>query len=154
MTLRPPDRARGFRARWFALACLPAAMLASLAACGVLDVAQPLQPGDRVWVITVTNDAALPAVLSVAEDTGAQGRIVGTADPPRVAPGASAEVRFTVPPGTGWAIFVNPGPDTGPLILASDVPGGASGALPLDIHVARDGSPSVTAPGEPGWFGN
>jgi len=136
------------------VAWLPAAVLATLSACGVLDVAQPLQPGGRVWVITVTNDAALPAVLSVAEDTGAQGRIVGTADPPRVAPGASAEVRFTVPPGTGWAIFVNPGPDTGPLILASDVPGGASGALPLDIHVARDGSPSVTAPGEPGWFGN
>jgi len=129
-------------------------MLAALAACGVLDVAQAPQPGGRVWVIPVTNDAALPAVLSVAEDTGAQGRIVGTADPPRVAPGASAEIRFTVPPGTGWAIFVNPGPETGPLILASDVPGGASGALPLHIQVARDGSPSVSAPAEPGWFGN
>jgi hypothetical protein len=142
MTQRAHGRAPRFRARWLALAWLPAAMLAALAACGVLDVAQAPQPGGRVWVIPVTNDAALPAVLSVAEDTGAQGRIVGTADPPRVAPGA------------GWAIFVNPGPETGPLILASDVPGGASGALPLHIQVARDGSPSVSAPAEPGWFGN
>ena len=86
MAQRSRVRARRSRARWLALAWLP------------LDVAQPLQPGGRMWVIPVTNDAALPAVPSVAEDT--------------------------------------------------------SGALPQHIQVARDGSPSVSAPGEPGWFGN
>ena len=56
-------------------------------------------------------------------------------------------------PGEGWAIFVNPGPQLGPLILAIDVPPDASGRLPLSIEVGPEG-PSVSVPNEPGWFGN
>ena len=54
-----------------------------------------------------------------------------------VAPGETVDVTFTVPPGEGWAIFVNPGPQLGPLILAIDVPPDASGRLQSPSRSAR-----------------
>ena len=82
------------------------------------------------------------------------GDSVGTAVPDQVTPGATEVVTFTVPPGEGWAVFVNPSASMGPLILASDVPRDAAGALPLEIVVSPDGAPTVSVPNEPGWFGN
>ncbi|MEZ0240572.1 MAG: hypothetical protein ACAH65_07220, partial [Chloroflexota bacterium] len=79
---------------------------------------------------------------------------VGSAIPDVVPPGATQDVVFTVPPGGGWAIFVNPGPELGPLITSSDVPGGASGRLPVKIGVDANGWPYAQTPGAPGWFGN
>ena len=84
------------------------------------------------------------------------GEQVGTAVPDTVPPGASQEVVFTVPPGEGWAIFVNPGPQLGPLILARDVPADFVGTLPLVIGVGPDGAPYTSTQADlgPGWFGN
>lgn len=79
---------------------------------------------------------------------------MGTAQPPTVAAGTTVDVVFTVPPEGGWAIFVNPGPNRGPLIVPGDVPPGRRGVLPLKIRIARGGSSSFTGPDEPGWSGN
>lgn len=125
---------------------------APLVGCGAL--APILEPGSREWIVTVQNDSNRPAVLTVAEDRGTPGRVVGSVEPASVPPRTSMEVAIRVPPGEGWAVFVNPGPNLGPLILAQDVPPNAAGDLPLTIFVAEDGSPSVSVPGEPGWFGN
>jgi hypothetical protein len=136
-------------------ASIAAAAVAAIAlsACGLLPDAV-VAPGARQWIITVENQSNQPARLSVAEDGPGPGQLVGTADPAVVPPGATQDVVFTVPQGGGWAIFVNPVPGLGPLILERDVPPGQSGDLPLTIFVNPDGSSSVSAPGEPGWFGN
>ena len=124
-----------------------------LTACAAIsDLTAPA--GSRTWIIPVENTSAQPARLFVAEDESPMGDTVGTVEPATVAPGATEMVTFTVPAGQGWAIFVNPGPNLGPLILAMDVPEDARGALPLTITVGPDGSPGVMVPGEPGWFGN
>lgn len=133
------------------------ALLCSLAACELIPnpVADPLpEPGARRWIITVENSSAQPAALFVAEHLAQMGRSVGTVVPNTVPAGTTQEVVFTVPPGQGWAIFVNPGPNMGPLILAQDVPLGVSGKLPITIGVGPDGSPFSTIPDLPGWFGN
>ena len=122
-----------------------------VAACGCTTLPPD---GSREWVVTVTNDSAAPATLFVAEDLATMGPSVGTAVPSSVPAGVTQVVVFTVPAGAGWAIFVNPGPDVGPLILAGDVPPGRSGVLPIRIRVERDRSSNVAAPGDPGWFGN
>lgn len=133
-----------------------AVLLASqLAACDSIPLAQQVPAGSREWIIPVTNGSDRPAILQVAEDgANGAGQQMGTATPERVPPGATVEVRFIVPSGDRWAIFVNAGPTMGPLILARDVPQAATGKLPLAISIGRDGSPSVSAPGGPGWFGN
>ena len=124
-----------------------------LSACAAIsDLTVPA--GSRTWIIPVENMSAQPARLFVADDASPIGDTVGTAEPATVQPGATELVTFTVPPGQAWAIFVNPGPNLGPLILATDVPEDAQGALPLAITVGPDGSPTVQVPGEPGWFGN
>ena len=64
------------------------------------------------------------------------GLVVGTTTPSVVLPGATVEVIFGVPPGTGWAIFVNPGPNMGPLILPNDLPEA------IGIEIDREGNPS------------
>jgi hypothetical protein len=130
-----------------------------IAICGMLTgcagILAPAMPaGSREWVISVENMSAEPARLVVAEDEETMGDAVGTAVPNTVAPGATELVVFTVPPGEGWAIFVNPGPGLGPLILARDVPRDASGVLPLTIIVGPGGPPGVSVPDRPGWFGN
>ena len=81
-------------------------------------------------------------------------RLVGAAIPNPIPPGVTQVVVFTVPPGQGWAIFVNPGPERGALVGARDVPAGLSGRLPVTIGIGPDGSPFAQAPSEPGWFGN
>jgi hypothetical protein len=117
-------------------------------------VPQVLHPGTRVWIIPVQNMSGRPAVLAVAEDGSPMGKIVGTAQPAIVPAGQTVDVTFTVPSTRqGWAVFVNPTPNIGALITAGDVPLAASGRLPLLIMVDEQGSPSVSVPGEPGWFG-
>lgn len=71
------------------------------------------------------------------------------------APRTKVEVVFTVPPGSDWAIFVNPSPERGPLLIARDVPLGVTGRLPISFGVDRQGNFWVAAPGGlgPGWFG-
>jgi hypothetical protein len=128
----------------------------TLAGCNNDDTGGGLPPGWRVWVVTVRNASARLAVVGVAEDAGVPGRVVGTANPNSVPPGATVDVAFGIPPGFEWAIFVNPGPNTGPLVLARDVPGDASGRMPFTIMIASDGNSSTQVPGPalPGWFGN
>ena len=111
-------------------------------------------PGSRTWIIPVANGSGRPAVLAVAKDEAPMGQAVGRAEPASVPPGATIDVTFTVPAGQGWAIFVNPGPKGGALIISSDVPLHRSGRLPLAISIDAQGNPSVSAPAEPGWFGN
>ena len=130
------------------------AIACCLAGCGVLNVGPQPEPGARQWIITVENLSSEPATLVVAEDLQTMGRSVGTAVPSSVPAGATQDVVFTVPPGRGWAIFVNPGPNAGPMILAQDVPPGATGVLPITIGIDQDGAPYSSVPGEQGWFGN
>jgi len=111
-------------------------------------------PGAREWIVSVENQSAAEAHLFVAADTGSLGTLVGTAVPASVAAGATERVVFTVPAGSGWAIFVNPSPNIGPLITAQDVPNDAAGPLPLTITVQPGGAPVVSVPHVPGWFGN
>jgi hypothetical protein len=110
----------------------------------------------RVLTIPVQNTSGEPAQLFVARDTQPLEFLVGTVEPSTVGPGLTNDVAFTVPAGKDWAIFVNPSPDRGPLILATDIPPDASGQLPIDIIVDQFGSPGVQTFGEPqpGWFGN
>lgn len=129
-----------------------------LTSCGTgLIPGDPAIPaGARQWIITVQNLSAAPVTLLVAEDTMPVGELVGTADPARVPPKTTMDVTFTVPPGQTWAIFVNPSPERGPLILASDVPPHATGRLPVSIGVGVDGEPFASLPegAGPGWFGD
>lgn len=113
----------------------------TLAACGFVNVAPP---GWRQMTMTVDNKSRAPAILLVAEDLMVMGRTVGTAIPGSVPAGAMQDVVFTVPPDQGWAIFVNPGPERGPLLLASDL-AGLSGRLSISI--------GIDATGEPYWMG-
>jgi Kelch motif len=99
----------------------------------------PIPPDARTWTVTVMNRSSQPATLFVAEENeqGLLGRLVGSATPNVVAAGATVNVTFRVPAkGTGWAIFVNPGPDTGPLV------GPAEMSLPVRILVMEDGQPA------------
>ena len=140
------------RPRWRVLAATSLAVALCLTACGVVNV-EPA--GSREWRISVQNMSNAPAILFVAEDQQAMGALVGTVVPSTVPAGVTQDVVFTVPPGDGWAIFVNPGPDRGPLILAADVPADAAGPLPVSIGIGADGSPSAMMKGQPpGWFGN
>ena len=127
----------------------------TLAACDLIGVA-PLgvaPPGMRELIIRVDNTSGMPARLFVAEDESPMGRSVGTAVPNTIPPGINQDVVFTVPSGTGWAIFVNPSPVRGALITAIDVPPDFRGATPLIISVGANGEPGVQVPAAPGWFG-
>jgi hypothetical protein len=135
-----------------------AALTLVLAACGTgLLPGDPARPaGSRDWIITVTNNSNESAVLAVAEDRFPMGDLVGTAQPRGVPPRTSQDVVFTVPPGGGWAIFVNPSPQHGPLILSHDVPPDVSGRLPITIEIGPNGDASAGVPANlgRGWFGN
>jgi hypothetical protein len=109
----------------------------SLSACGYVNVAPP---GWRQMTMTVENKSGVPARLFVAKDEHPMGPVVGTAIPGQVPAGATQEVVFTVPPDQGWAIFVNPGPERGPLLIASDLDG-RSGRLTIIIGVETNGEP-------------
>ena len=89
------------------------------------------------------NKSSQPATLFVAEENeqGLLGRLVGSATPNVVPPGATVKVTFLLPAkGTGWAIFVNPGPNTGPLV------GPAEMSLPGQILIMEDGQPGWMSP--------
>jgi hypothetical protein len=139
------------RRRALDLACRVAVAIA-LTGCGILPV-DPLDPDARRWIIPVQNQSNLPVIVAVAKDQGFMGKLMGRAEPNPVPPRSQVDVAFSVPQDQGWAIFVNPGPDRGPLIMPFDVPAGRTGRLPLMIFVNVDGEPSVSAPNEPGWFG-
>ena len=136
-----------------AIALVMLLVTSATAACDA--VPQVLHPGSRVWIIPVQNMSGRPAILAVAEDQSPIGDLVGTAQPGVIPAGQTIDVTFTVPSDRqGWAIFVNPSPNVGPLITAMDVPPVATGRLPLVISVDQQGNPSVQVPNEPGWFGN
>jgi hypothetical protein len=63
------------------------------------------------------------------------GRLVGSVTPNVVPTGTTVNVTFHLPAKdvTGWWIFVNPGPDTGPLLAWTDVP------LAREIRITADG---------------
>lgn len=123
---------------------------------GILPGDPMLQPGSRQWIISVAHQSGQDARLFVAEDGPQMGDAVGRSEPSTVPPNTTVDVIFTVPPGDGWAIFVNPGGDRGPLILASDVPPNVSGKLPVTILISANGEPGASLPGDvgPGWFGH
>ena len=97
----------------------------------------PDVPGGRLWTVKVVNRSPRPATLVVADETeaGDAGPLVGTVTPSVVPPGATVKVTFALPAkgSTGWAIFVNPGPDTGPLLTWTDAP------LAGEIRIGADG---------------
>jgi hypothetical protein len=135
-----------------------AAMLVLATGCGtgILPGDPMLESGSRQWIIPVQNESAREAVLLIAEDAPFMGDAVGRVEPSTVPPNTTQDVVFTVPPGDGWAIFVNPGPDRGSLIGALDVPPHAEGRLPVTIIIAPNGDPgaAISADAGPGWFGN
>ena len=95
--------------------------------------------GARPWQVTVINSSAEAATLFVAEeDETGMTRLVGSASPNVVPPGATVKVTFLLPAAdaNGWWIFVNPAPRTGALLGPDDVPR-ATG-----IFIGSDGQPS------------
>jgi hypothetical protein len=101
----------------------------------------PIPPNAQTWELTVSNRSFQPATLFVAEqdEQGLLGRLVGSATPNVVPPGATVKVTFLLPAkGTDWAIFVNPGPNEGPIA------GPAEMSLPGQIVI----NPS----GQTGWL--
>jgi hypothetical protein len=131
------------------------AVVVLLGACASLDPI--LKPGFRHIVMTVENTSNRPAILVVAKDEQPMGAVVGTTTPGTVPPGMTVDVTFGLPPEPGWAIFVNPGPEHGPLFGEQDVPPQASGRAPFTITVAGDGTnigASSTQRDTPGWMGN
>ena len=101
------------------------------------------------------NKSSQPATLFVAEEDeqGLLGRLVGSATPNVVPPSATVKVTFLLPAkGKDWAIFVNPGPNEGPVARAGrDVPAGpdphqsvrASGLAEPVIAGRASGRPAV-----------
>ncbi len=114
-----------------------------------------MPPGSRELVVSVRNASDCPATLFVAQDRSPMGELVGTAAPAMIPAGMTSRVVFIVPPGQGWAIFVNPAAGTGPSVVAADVPIDASGQAPFTIEI-NHGVAGVSVPGgiPPGWFGN
>ena len=145
------------RARHHTARPLAIALVLVLAGCGTGifpgDVAMPA--GSRQWVIQVDNQSAQDARLVVAADMMPVGELVGTATPAVVPPKTTVDVVFNVPPGQGWAIFVNPSPQRGPLLLPQDVPADFAGELPIEVVIDVNGEPFTSMPGNmPGWMGN
>ena len=86
----------------------------------------PDVPDGRLWTVKAVNESSEPATLFVAEEdeSGSMARLVGSATPNVVPPGATLNVTFRLlaKAVTGWWIFVNPGPDSGPLLGWTEVP--------------------------------
>ena len=125
-----------------ATATLVAVMLAGCFGSG-------LPAGWRQLIITVANHSSQPATLVVGDDRpgmGGPARPVGTVDPGVVPAKVTMDVLFGIPPGSGWAIFVNPSPEYGPLIRAADVPENAAGRQPFTISIGEGGTMSWGRP--------
>jgi hypothetical protein len=134
--------------------CLPVVLaLVLLAGCGAMGVGPDRADGARRLVVKVRNDSGQPATLVVAEGTTPMGRVIGATTPGIVPPGTTLDVVLAVPSGRDWAIFVNPGPERGPLVTAADVPDDADGPMPFQIGIEADGAPYANLPDLPGWFG-
>jgi hypothetical protein len=91
--------------------------------------------------------------MVVGDDGMFDGHPTGTVDPSVLPPGITEDVVLGIPPGIGWAIYVNPGPDRGPSITWRDVPPDAAGRMPFSIVVTERGDGAADA-NPPGWFGN
>jgi hypothetical protein len=107
--------------------------------------AGPVPPGARSWKVDVFNNSSEPATLFVAEenDQGLLGPLVGSATPNVVAAGATVKVSFLLPAkGTDWAIFVNPGPNDGPLVGPAEL----SLAGQIKIAILSSGQPAWASP--------
>jgi hypothetical protein len=104
----------------------------------------PIPPNARTWKVTVINDSSEPATLFVADevdDDGRMARLIGSANPNVVPPGATELVTFRLPAKgvEGWSIFVNPEPEGGGLVGWGEVP------LPGQI-VIENGQPTWRSP--------
>ena len=134
------------------------AILAVVALAGCDDASLGGRPlaGWRQFIVTVENRSPRPATLVVAEDRLPIEEPTGTAEPGVVPPGATMDVTLGIPPGQGWAIFVNPGdPGNGPLVTAHDVPPqAANGRMPFKVHIDQLGQVSASGNFGPGWFGH
>lgn len=141
-------------AGWRRLAALALGATMALAACSDAQVDAFLQPDLRQLVITIRNDSPRAAVIFVAGGIKPIGPAVGTVEPATVPSGETIAVRFGVPHDGPWAIFVNPGPDVGPVLLASDLPPERTDMWP-QISITERGWPGVdwvlTAPTQIGY---
>jgi Galactose oxidase, central domain/Kelch motif len=110
----------------------------------VPPMAGPVPPNARPWTVTVVNKSPLPATLFVAEEDsrGLMGRLVGSVTPNVVPPGATVDVTFLLPATSSdrVGIFANPGPNTGPLFLTTEV------SLVGEIRINADGQVGYLAP--------
>lgn len=124
-------------------------LIAVSAACDegqvVQEAAEPLAQFSRQLMIPVVNESNVPAQIIVAEDVPPPGKVVGIAQPNVVPPQTRLDVSFLVPDTNNWAIFVNPGPDMGPLLLASDLRG-CFGRVGIEIGIGSRGDPYWSAP--------
>jgi hypothetical protein len=106
--------------------------------------AGPIPSGARTWTVTAVNKSSQPATLFVAEENekGLLGPLVGSATPNVVPPGVTVNVTFLLPAkgSRAWSIFVNPGPNDGPLLLGTQVP------LAGEIHITSDGQTGWLSP--------
>lgn len=101
--------------------------------CDVLPV---VLPGGQQIVMEVANHSPRPATLAVAVH-GDVSKIVGSVTPAIIQAGATATVRFTVPPTDDWAIWANDGELMSDLDLHQ-----RRGNIPMGIDIGSDGSPS------------
>jgi hypothetical protein len=106
-----------------------------------------------MFLVTVNNQSGRLARLVIGSDGMYDGQPTGTVDPSVLPPGITENVVLVIPPGIGWAIYVNPSPDRGPSITWRDVPPDASGQMPFSIVVTERGDGAADA-NPPGWFGN
>jgi hypothetical protein len=105
--------------------------------------AGPVPPSARSWTVTVVNGSAQPATLFLAqEDSDGMTQLVGAVTPNVVPPGVTVEVTFVLPAegANAWAIFINPHPGGGPLLLSRQVP------LAGEIRIGANGSPGWLSP--------
>ena len=110
-------------------------MLGGTAMAGCEAIPAQLRGGEPL-VMEVANDGPRPVSLAVGSP-GDRGVIRGAAEPAILGPGQTATVRFLVPPGDQWAIFV----DDNELMGTLDV-GPRRGVIPMGIEIAADGSVS------------
>lgn len=106
----------------------------------------------RMFLVTVDNQSGRLATLVIGTDGMFDGRPTGTVNPSVLLPGITTDVVLGIPPVSGWAIYVNPGPDWGPAITWRDVPPDASGRMPFSIVVVEAGYGAADV-NPPGWFG-
>ena len=107
----------------------------------------PVDPpvGERQLVIEISNHDDQPATVLVGEDREFPDNVpVGNAVPNTLPAYSTVRVLFTVPATDDWAIFLNPGPEQGPVISAFEL-GDCVGFVPIKISVDFGGGSQVTA---------